>query len=37
MDNSLTQIFSDKIDKLTYKLYKIEKKILKLEKKEGMG
>ena len=31
MDNSLTSIFSDKIDKLTYKLYKIEKKILNME------
>ena len=31
MDNSLTQIFSDKIDKLTYKLYKTEQKILNME------
>ena len=31
MDNSLTSIFSDKIDKLTYKLYKIEKKIRNME------
>ena len=31
MDNSLQQIFTDKIDNLTYKLYKTEQQILNME------